>query len=50
MEEMERLVYQYMPDEFVKVFFEIKDVLICLKNNDSPDMRNYPNFFKAFGK
>ncbi len=50
MEEMERLVYQYMPDEFVKVFFEIKDVLICLKNNDSPDMRNYPNFFKAFGR
>lgn len=50
MESIESLLRQYFADDFMNVFYEIKDVLRSLQKGENVDMGNYPNFFKAFGR
>lgn len=50
MESIENLLRQYFADDFMSVFYEIKDVLRSLQKGENVDMGNYPNFFKAFGR
>lgn len=36
--------------DFVKVFYEIEDVLSCIQNGNEINMDNYPHFSGAFGR
>lgn len=50
MESMDGLLQKYFTDDFMSVFYEIKDVLLCLQKSENVDMEKYPDFFKAFGR
>ena len=50
MDSMESLLQKYFVDDFMNVFYEIKNVLLTLQKGEDVDMGNYPNFFKAFGR
>lgn len=50
MSSIEVAIQQRFDEEFVKVFYEIKDVLLCLYRGEKINMENYPHFFAAFGR
>ena len=50
MDAMEGIVANNMPNKFIKVFNEIKDVLLCIQTGKEVKMEEYPDFFTAFGR
>ncbi len=47
---MDELLQKYFANDFMSVFYEIRDALLCIQKDEDVNMENYPNFFKAFGR
>lgn len=50
MDFMEESMKQNLDTEFMKVFCEIRELLLCILNKENITMENYPSFFAAFGR
>lgn len=50
MDSMDELLQKDFCDEFVSVFHEIKEVLLCILRKEDIHMEKYPHFFSAFGR
>ena len=47
---MRELVEKKLDENFMRIFLEIREVLLCILEKKSVKMENYPNFFSAFGR
>lgn len=47
---MDELLQKYFANDFMSVFYEIRDALLCIQKDEDVNMENYLNFFKAFGR
>lgn len=43
-------ISEYFDEGFVKVFLEIRDMLVCIQKSGLVEMDKYPNLFCAFGR
>lgn len=50
MDSMRELVEKKLDENFMRIFLEIREVLLCILEKKSVKMENYPNFFSAFGR
>lgn len=50
MDSMESVLQRYFSEEFMKVFNEIKEVLLCIETGREIFLEKYPHFFAAFGR
>lgn len=50
MDNMESLIMQKFSDTFIKVFLEIKELLLTMQKGEKVNMEQYPYFFAAFGR
>ncbi len=41
---------QYLSEDFMKVFYEIHDILCTIREGEEVLMEKYPHFFEAFGR
>ncbi|MBD5448790.1 MAG: class I SAM-dependent methyltransferase [Lachnospiraceae bacterium] len=50
MNSMDEFICQYLPKEFIDVFHDMQEILICVHKKEEVNFKNYSNFFKAFGR
>ncbi len=50
MRSADELIDRNLEEGFIKVFREIKEILLYLYKGDNIEMENYPHFFAAFGR
>ena len=50
MKSMSKIASQYLSEDFMKVFYEIEDVLSIVQKDEKVVMEKYTHFFQAFGR